>query len=61
MIIIDVVTAFLMHVKLHHSIGNHNYYKSHLMHFVRWCDRNNLSGIDEVNNDVLVDYISDLR
>ena len=57
----DLVIVKLKHVKLNYSIGTFNHYNSHLMHFLRWCDANNVVEVSQLDDSKLIDYITDLK
>jgi len=59
--IITAVENFLLHIKLHHSIGNWKYYRSHLMHFHTWCAQAKIQDLSKFDQAALVDYISSMR
>jgi len=61
MTINELVRVKLNEVRLNYSIGNFNYYKSHLMHFLKWCNVNDVINVDDLNDSKLVDYITDLK
>lgn len=57
----DLVIVKLKHVKLNYSIGTFNHYNSHLMHFLKWCDANNVVEVSQLDDSKLIDYITDLK
>lgn len=56
-----LVNDYLLEVRLRHSEGTWRFYKSHLMHFVKYASRYGIDFVDEVTDHVIVDYVSFMK
>lgn len=56
-----IIEDFLLEVKLRHAKGTWRYYVSHLGHFMNYARRNNVENVSEVNEKLLVEYISHMK
>lgn len=50
-----------MEVRLHHSVGTFRFYQSHINHFLRYCDSNQLVTSSDVTPDIIVSYIQAMK
>lgn len=57
----DLINSKLRDVKLNHSPGTYRFYVSHATHFLNWCIEHNIKSTADMNEDVLLDYISDIK
>lgn len=57
----DLISNQLKHIKLTNAEGTYKHYLSHLSHFDRWCEQHALELVAELTDDVLIDFITDLK
>lgn len=57
----NLINNKLRDVKLNNSNGNYRFYLSHTSHFLTWCSNRNIELVSQVNEDTLVEYISDMK
>lgn len=57
----DLISNQLKHIKLTNAEGTYKHYLSHLNHFDRWCEQHALELVAELTDDVLIDFITDLK
>lgn len=57
----NLINNKLRDVKLNHSNGNYRFYLSHTSHFLSWCSNREIELVDQVSEDIIVDYITDLK
>lgn len=48
-------------IKLQHAKGTYTFYKSHIGHFLNWCEQFQITSSEDVTTDVIVDYIQDMK
>lgn len=54
----DLIKNYLLYIERQHSLGTFKFYVSHLNHFSRFCANNNIKCVNDLNNQVINDYIS---
>lgn len=57
----EVINEMLLSVSIKHSKGTHKFYRSHLEHFLNWCNKQDIKEANEFTKDMLVYYIQDLK
>jgi len=57
----ESIDRYISYVKRQFSLGTYRYYKSHLGHFILWCDKRALETTDDIKYYVFDDYISDMK
>ena len=57
----NLIKDYLMQVKLRHSNGTWRFYRSHLGHFSSYASKQGLIYLDDVNDQVIVDYVSTMK
>lgn len=56
-----LVYDFLTEVKLRHANGTWRFYKNHLEHFLKFAQAHGSVYVSEVNNELLVEYVSHMK
>ncbi|BCR35550.1 phage integrase SAM-like domain-containing protein [Mariniplasma anaerobium] len=57
----ELVNNYLMEIKLRYAKGTHRFYQSHLGHFVNYANDNQITTIEDLNSEFIVDYIYHMK
>src|SRR5690554_5018900 len=52
---------YLIDIKITRAMGTFKFYENHLLHFGRFLYERNITTIEEVNKNVIIDYLVLLR
>lgn len=61
MTIKEFLNQALMQIKLKWSIDTHNHYQIHFNHFIKWSNDNDIFLLDDLTENVIIDYISFMK
>lgn len=61
MTIKEVGQKYLNHIRLNFTEGTYRHNLSHINHFFNWCDTNKILTVDDLNESVVVNYISHMK
>lgn len=61
MLIKESIERYTSFIKRQHSTGTHKFYKSHLNHFLKWCDDNVIKELSDIKFTVFDDYIAEQK
>lgn len=61
MLIKDSIERYTSYIKRQHSLGTHKFYRSHMGHFIRWCNKRDIIDVDDIKYYVFDDYIADQK
>jgi integrase/recombinase XerC/integrase/recombinase XerD len=56
-----LIQDYVMIVKLKHAHGTFRFYQNHLGHFMSYCRSIRIENVDEIDNQVISDYISSMK
>jgi integrase/recombinase XerC/integrase/recombinase XerD len=57
----EIISQYLSYIKRQHSSGTYRFYKSHLSHFVNWCNLNLISTVSEFDEEAINEYICQMK
>lgn len=56
-----LIQDYLNVVKLKHAKGTFKFYQNHLGHFLNYCRAQHVTMVDEIDSQVISDYISSMK
>lgn len=56
-----LIKKALMNIKLNWTIDTHDHYRNHLNHFLRWSENYNITMVQDLSEEIIIEYISYMK